>query len=110
MKNVLCIVNPVSGLKKSLKVYHEVKNVIQNHGFSPELLQTEYAGHAKKYVSELVLNQFDRILIFGGDGTVNEVVNGLYQSDLCSSFPIAVIPTGSGNSVAHDIDLSLIHI
>ena len=104
MKNILCIVNPVSGLKKSLKVYYEVENIIQNYGFSPKLLQTEYAGHAKKYVSELTPNQFDRILIFGGDGTVNEVVNGLYQSDLCSSFPIAVIPTGSGNSVAHDID------
>ena len=104
MKNILCIVNPISGLKKSLKVYYELKNVIKDHGFSSKLLQTEYAGHAKKYVSELSPNQFDRILIFGGDGTVNEVVNGLYQSDLCSSFPIGVIPTGSGNSVVHDID------
>jgi diacylglycerol kinase family enzyme len=43
-------------------------------------------------------------LIFGGDGTVNEVVNGLYQSDLCSFFPIGIIPTGSGNSIVHDID------
>ena len=104
MKNILCIINPISGLKKSLKVYYEVKNIIQDHGFSPKLLQTEYAGHAKKYVSKLSPNQFERILIFGGDGTVNEVVNGLYQSDLCSSFPIGVIPTGSGNSVVHDID------
>ncbi|HIL86397.1 MAG TPA: hypothetical protein EYG56_02035, partial [Candidatus Marinimicrobia bacterium] len=69
-----------------------------------ELLKTEYAGHAKKVVSELKLNQFNRILIFGGDGTVNEVINGLYQSDLCSFFPIGIIPTGSGNSVVHDID------
>ena len=104
MKNILCIVNPISGLKRSLKVYYELKDVIESHGFTSELLKTEYAGHAKKVVSELKLNQFNRILIFGGDGTVNEVINGLYQSDLCSFFPIGIIPTGSGNSVVHDID------
>ena len=104
MKNILCIVNPVSGLKKSLKVYYELKDVIESHGFTSELLKTEYVGHAKKVVSELKLNQFNRILIFGGDGTVNEVINGLYQSDLCSFFPIGIIPTGSGNSIVHDID------
>ena len=104
MKNMLGIVNPISGLEKSLKVYYELKDVIESHGFTSELLKTEYAGHAKKVVSELKLNQFNRILIFGGDGTVNEVINGLYQSDLCSFFPIGIIPTGSGNSVVHDID------
>ena len=104
MKNILCIVNPVSGLKKSLKVYYELENTIKEHSFNPELLITKYAGHARKVVSELQSDQFDRILIFGGDGTVNEVVNGLYQSDLFSFFPIGIIPTGSGNSVVHDIN------
>ena len=79
MKNILCIVNPISGLKKSLKVYYEVENTIKDNGFAPHLLQTKYAGHARKFVSELQQDQFDRILIFGGDGTVNEVINGLYQ-------------------------------
>lgn len=110
MKNVLCIVNPVSGLKKSLKVYSEVKNLIESHGFTPQLLKTEYAGHAKKVISELQPNDFNRILIFGGDGTVNEVINGLYQSDLCSLFPIGIIPTGSGNSIVHDIGYLDYHI
>ena len=52
MKNILCIVNPVSGLKKSLKVYYELENIIKDHGFIPELLITKYAGHARKVVSE----------------------------------------------------------
>ncbi|MGY8809096.1 MAG: diacylglycerol/lipid kinase family protein [Fidelibacterota bacterium] len=110
MRNVLCIVNPVSGLKKSLKVYSEVKNLIESYGFTPQLLKTEYAGHAKKVISELQPNDFNRILIFGGDGTVNEVINGLYQSDLCSLFPIGIIPTGSGNSIVHDMGYLDYHI
>ena len=104
MKSILCIVNPVSGLEKSLKVYYEVEKKIVNAGFFPKLFTTSYAGHATEYVSTLKPNEFDRVLVFGGDGTVNETVNGLYQADLLTHFPLGIIPTGSGNSVMHDID------
>ena len=104
MKSILCIVNPVSGLEKSLKVYYEVEKKIVNAGFSPKLFTTSYAAHATEYVSTLKPNEFDRVLVFVGDGTVNETVNGLYQADLLTHFPLGIIPTGSGNSVMHDID------
>ena len=104
MNSILCIVNPVSGLKKSLKSYHDIEHKIKEAGFSPELLVTEYSGHAMDFLSKVKPNQFNRIFIFGGDGTVNEVINGLYRSDLLNDTPIGVIPTGSGNSVMHDID------
>jgi len=104
MNSILCIVNPVSGLKKSLKSYHDIEHKIKEAGFSPELLVTEYSGHAMDFLSKVKPNQFNRIFIFGGDGTVNEVINGLYRADLLNDTPIGVIPTGSGNSVMHDID------
>ena len=69
MKSILCIVNPVSGLEKSLKVYYEVEKKIVNAGFAPKLFTTSYAGHATEYVSTLKPNEFDRVLVFGGDGT-----------------------------------------
>ena len=104
MNSILCIVNPVSGLKKSLKSYHDIEHKIKEAGFSPELLVTEYSGHAMDFLSKAKPNQFNRVFIFGGDGTVNEVINGLYRADLLNDTPIGVIPTGSGNSVMHDID------
>ena len=104
MNSILCIVNPVSGLKKSLKSYHDIEHKIKEVGFSPELLVTEYSGHAMDFLSKAKPNQFNRVFIFGGDGTVNEVINGLYRADLLNDTPIGVIPTGSGNSVMHDID------
>ena len=104
MNSILCIVNPVSGLKKSLKSYHDIEHKIKEAGFSPELLVTEYSGHAMDFLSKIKPNQFNRVFIFGGDGTVNEVINGLYRADLLNDTPIGVIPTGSGNSVMHDID------
>ena len=105
MKNILCIVNPVSGLKKSLKVYYEAKNHFEESKFNTSLFVSKYPNHIKEYVSKIDKNMFDRIVIFGGDGTINEVVNGLYDSNNLQSFKIGVIPTGSGNSVAHDTDL-----
>ena len=105
MKKVCCIVNPVSGLKKSLKVYYEAKNHFEESKFNTSLFVSKYPNHIKEYVSKIDKNIFDRIVIFGGDGTINEVVNGLYDSNNLQSFKIGVIPTGSGNSVAHDTDL-----
>jgi|TARA_B100001093_G_C26845361_1_gene1022522 diacylglycerol kinase family enzyme len=104
MKKVCCIVNPVSGLKQSLKVFNEYKKVLQGSQFKVTLFVSEYPNHIKEFTSKIDKNTFDRIIIFGGDGTINEVINGLYYSKKLHVFEIGVIPTGSGNSVAHDIN------
>ena len=103
MKNILCIVNPVSGLKKSLKVFNEVKNKLKSSNTDLELFVSKYPNHIKDYSSKINKDEFDKIIIFGGDGTINEVVNGLSSSSNLDSFKLGIIPTGSGNSVAHDI-------
>ena len=105
MKNICCIVNPVSGLKKSLKVYYEAKNYFEKSNFSTSLFVSEYPNHIKDYVSKIDKNTFDRLIVFGGDGTINEVVNGLQNSNNLQSFKLGIVPTGSGNSVAHDTGL-----
>ena len=105
MKKICCIVNPVSGLKKSLKVYYEAKNYFEKSNFSSSLFISEYPNHIKDYVSKIDKNTFDRLIVFGGDGTINEVVNGLQDSNNLHSFKLGIVPTGSGNSVAHDTGL-----
>ena len=105
MKKICCIVNPVSGLKKSLKVYYEAKNYFEKSNFITSLFVSEYPNHIKEYVSKIEIDTFDRLIVFGGDGTINEVVNGLHDSNNLQSFKLGIIPTGSGNSVAHDTGL-----
>ena len=104
MKKVCCIVNPVSGLKKSLKVFYEAKESFISAHFDITLFVSEYPNHIKEFTSKMNKNSFDRIIIFGGDGAINEVVNGLYYSKKLHEFEIGIIPTGSGNSIAHDIN------
>ena len=47
MKNICCIVNPVSGLKKSLKVFNEAKNLFEKSDFNTSLFVSEYPNHKK---------------------------------------------------------------
>ena len=103
MKKICCIVNPVSGLKKSLKVFYEVESKLKESNVSLELFVSKSPNHIQNYVSKINKNAFQKIIIFGGDGTINEVVNGLNDSNNLQSFKIGIMPTGSGNSVAHDI-------
>ena len=53
MKNILCIVNPVSGLKKSLKVFNEVKNKLKSSNTDLELFVSKYPNHIKDYSSKI---------------------------------------------------------
>ena len=105
MKKICCIVNPISGLKKSLKVYYKAKKYFKKSNFYLSLFVSEYPNHIKDYVSKIDKNTFDRLIIFGGDGTINEVVNGLLDSNNLQNFKLGIVPTGSGNSVAHDTGL-----
>ena len=66
---------------------------------------TERAGHATELAREFVKNcdEFARVYACGGDGTVNEVISGIYDLDNCAFAPV---PTGSGNDFVRSFDCS----
>ncbi|GJN39660.1 hypothetical protein PR202_gb28792 [Eleusine coracana subsp. coracana] len=72
-------------------------------GFTMEVIETAYAGHAKTIASTIDLSKFpDGIICVGGDGIVNEVLNGLLGRDNWNEaikLPIGIIPAGSDNSL-----------
>jgi len=105
MKSILFIINPKSGIKKSLKVFEDNQNKINQKNFIANILITDGPGHAERFVQKEDLSKYDRLIIMGGDGTINEVLSGLYLSKKLESTNIAIIPTGSGNSVMHDLNL-----
>ncbi|KAG6518456.1 hypothetical protein ZIOFF_021931 [Zingiber officinale] len=71
-------------------------------GFEMEVVKIEYAGHARELASTVEINTYpDGIVCDGGDGIVNEVLNGLLSRDNqkeALSIPIGIIPAGSDNS------------
>ncbi|KAK8955605.1 Sphingoid long-chain bases kinase 1 [Platanthera guangdongensis] len=101
---VLIILNPRSGRGRSSKVFHvKAEPILKLAGFEMDVVKTTSAGHARKLASNVDFTSCpDGIICVGGDGIVNEVLNGLLsRSDQkeAISIPVGIIPTGSDNSL-----------
>src|SRR4051794_1969952 len=96
---MLLIVNPyattVSDRLKNLVVY-----ALQGR-FDVEAVSTQAQNHATEIGREAHDGDYDVVVAFGGDGTLNEVVNGLAGTDL----PVAVLPGGSTNVVSRTLGI-----
>lgn len=101
---VLVILNPRSGRGRSSKVFEGmVEPIFKLAGFKMEVVKTSSAGHAKELASSVDFSTCpDGIICIGGDGIVNEVLNGLLSrgnQKEAISIPIGIIPAGSDNSL-----------
>lgn len=98
MKRIF-IVNPNSGGGKALKVVENIKKVCCEENFEYEIYLTKYPGEATKIAKKF---RFSRNIIYsvGGDGTLNEVVNGI----IGSKNMLGIIPCGSGNDFFKTLD------
>ncbi|XVE49662.1 hypothetical protein DITRI_Ditri01bG0099600 [Diplodiscus trichospermus] len=101
---MLVILNPRSGRGRSSKVFHDIAEpIFKLAGFKLEVVKTTSAGHAKKLASTVDISTCpDGIICIGGDGIINEVLNGLLIRDNQKegiSIPIGIIPAGSDNSL-----------
>ena len=101
----ILIVNPYSGNKRSKEILDLVKPVFDSKRRDLTLIFTEFSGHARELANKLKFDGYDGFLVLGGDGTLNEVVNGMLQRQDGMILPIGLIPGGSGNSIAYDLDL-----
>tara|TARA_B100000029_G_scaffold512622_1_gene609793 strand:+ start:860 stop:1762 length:903 start_codon:yes stop_codon:yes gene_type:complete len=104
INKVLFIINPVSGIKDNYAIGQAIGNQLNSHNIQFDVLYTTHAGHAKEYVHTIDANLYDSILILGGDGTINEILNGILLR-LDGYLPIfGFLPGGTGNSVLHDLE------
>jgi YegS/Rv2252/BmrU family lipid kinase len=93
MKHIF-IVNPVAGKGKTLSVIPSIKKYFEdNPGDTFEIYLTERRAHATELAKKVVSEGTGRIYSVGGDGTLNEVLNGMIHSN----FTLGVLPMGSGN-------------
>lgn len=93
------IVNTQARRGNAAYIWNEVKIVLKKNVVPYKAFETSFEGHATKLARELTENISEpiNIIILGGDGTINEVINGI--SDF-SKVRFGVIPTGSGNDFA----------
>ncbi len=103
MKKILFIINPRSGVDRNKKLESAIALHLDNRQFDPYIRYTEYAAHATALAKEAVDNGFAIVAAVGGDGTVNEVIAGIYGSQVV----LAILPKGSGNGLARSLGIPL---
>ncbi|MEE9464337.1 MAG: YegS/Rv2252/BmrU family lipid kinase, partial [Candidatus Neomarinimicrobiota bacterium] len=97
MKRILVITNPAAARGGATRVLNKVKQLTTEHDdcCSFDFVMTERPGHATELTREKA-SAYDLVAAFGGDGTINEVANGLAGGNT----PMGVIPNGTGNDFA----------
>lgn len=104
MKNLLLIVNPVSGKMKAKSTLMDVVMTLQKCGYTVTVKLTEQRGHATEFSAKAKADGFDAVVCFGGDGTLNETISGLIKS--YSETPLGYIPLGTTNDFAKTLGIS----
>ena len=98
----LLIVNPVAGAgRDQVAALREAAGLLVQAGWRLEWRETVVQGHAEVLARDASREGADVVLVAGGDGTVNEVVNGLVGSRTA----LAVLPAGTGNVLAAQLGL-----
>ena len=102
-KSFVFIVNPISGNRKYKDIEKKISSFFTPTEIEPLVCLSEYAGHAELFCRQLVEQPVPPVAIVavGGDGTVNEVVNGIGLSGV----PMGIIPHGSGNGFARHLGI-----
>lgn len=95
----MVIVNPNAGKGKGEKDWEKISTLLQKEKISFTVRFTEKKGHAIHFALEAIAAGFRNIITVGGDGTLNEVVNGVFSSGLSRTTDVALsmIPVGTGN-------------
>jgi len=97
------IINPISGISNKLNYDIKIEKFFKNYNIKPIVKFTKKSGDATEIAMQFVKQKLDAIVVAGGDGTVNEVVNGIGESGV----PMGIIPSGSGNGLARHLGISL---
>lgn len=101
MEKCLFVYNPLSGKGKIKKNENKIVKIL-NKRYQTKCVQSSYAGHINKIISEEGEN-FDVIVIAGGDGSINETVGAVAK--LSTRKRIGIIPAGTVNDVAHSLHI-----
>ena len=99
----ITILNPVAGRRSPLDPRKTLARALRKHGISGEVVLTEKAGDGFDLARQAAEHDFDVVIACGGDGTVNEVANGLVGSRTA----LGIVPIGTVNVLARELGIPL---
>lgn len=102
-EKIFLIINKYAGHQEGAKAVDIVIPYLKQQNRLVEYAYTDHPGHATELAKKAVQEDFHLVVAVGGDGTVNEVAQGLIGSNV----PMGIIPMGSGNGLARELGISM---
>ena len=97
LKKAMVIINPTSGGEQALNYKEKIENKAKEYFEVVETRITEKALDATHFAEEAAKEKYEAVIVFGGDGTVNEVVSGIAEKEFIPK--LGIIPGGTGNLI-----------
>ena len=97
--------NPISGNNKALKILPKVKSYLNNNNIDFDIIKSKYKGHIKEILKTQDFSNYFSCCIIGGDGSFHEAINGYMNRKDKESITLSLVPAGSGNSLARDLNI-----
>ncbi len=102
-ERIAFIINPISGTGNKKKLLQQVDKLLDKVKYDASFFHTERVGHATEIARQLSAEGFPYVVAVGGDGTVNEVGQGLIHTQTA----MGIIPCGSGNGLARHLKIPI---
>lgn len=106
-QNALLIHNPNAGNggNRRRRLLDKARRILAMKGMEVDLAETASPGHAMEIAGQAARDRRQLVIACGGDGTLNEIVNGLASHSNGHRVPLALLPGGTANILAKELDL-----
>jgi len=102
---VKVIVNPVAGAYSTRRKWPIISRLLKHIGLSFDFQYTEGVGHAIELARAAASDGYQYLVAVGGDGTVNEVANGILHSTAATKTALGIISTGTGSDFIRSVGI-----
>ena len=102
-EDIFFIVNPIAGAKNKAPIPYNINKHINRSVFNPEIIFTDFSGHATQLTKELLARSAKYVVAVGGDGTINEIATAMMNTEAT----LGIIPAGSGNGLARHLNIPM---
>ena len=101
------VVNPHSSNGKTERLWRRLRSQFRHKISDQDFALTRYTMHASELAADAIRSGYDRVVAVGGDGTVNEVINGFFHKDkpLSPHAGLGYLPSGTGSDLARALSL-----
>jgi diacylglycerol kinase (ATP) len=101
IRDALLIANPHAGSGRRMRQLEQARRILRGAGMETDLQQTTASGEAAVLARRAVEQSRQLVIVCGGDGTINEAVNGLAGSKVA----LAILPAGTANILAKELSI-----